>query len=697
MPRATALALLALAAPLIAQGPPTLVPKNRLGGFVAEDVPKLRQQLTQSRLGQLLAAADVAAPYALALRRFADQHAHSDALWEAADRLAVELEPWIVSNRIGSPFSMLETPDLAELVRFEVMASAAVDGGHRPGTAVVLRCTPRAEGRWTARFEQRAARMNASKQWQSLDEGKVDGYPGYAWAPAGLDENDPNYEYLRGTRMWMLHLPGTFASGSGKVEHCAEIAAPPPTGPAAVTMSMQLQEYVRMFATMGGGMPAEFAMLGFDSLQEFTWQLEFAGDLLLDTLAVRCSGEPRGLVGALLGGKATLPAQPLPTGALMQLRAAVDVATLFPALLGLAGGDLGPLQEADVVAAFSGGIALGVTAPARGQMVPRIYLSLGIADQEALTRVLAVLATGAKQRQVTYEGVPCTVLQYEGVPPVFQPTWCQLDGVLHIAETGTSMRAFLKARADGGEVMDVGDAPEPAGTGERLPFDVRFDTAAIYTAFHEIWLPLYELAQIGRHRKPLLRRDEMPAPEEVQEQLGKGRGLLRRDGDTWRLQQLGTLGGVETAALAMVYAPMLWAEMTSDYQTAQLTAAIGKHQLARVWQAIERWQTQHDGKLPASLGELVAQGGLPADALLLTPNDPDAETVPLPGGDGRTVRSSFRYFPDPIEVDVGPGPVKVLVAAIAPQPWNRALLATDGSTPDVWGEVSQQPIDKLGK
>ncbi|MBL8734061.1 MAG: hypothetical protein JNN13_16935 [Planctomycetes bacterium] len=697
MSRATALALLALAAPLIAQGPPTLVPKNRLGGFVAEDVPKLRQQLAQSRLARLLAAADVAEAYELARRRFTARLTHTEALLDTADRLEVALDPWVISNRISSPLSMMEMPDLAELVRFELMASGPVDGEHRPGTAVVLRCTPRAEGRWTARFEQRAARMNASKHWQSLDEGKVDGYPGYAWAPTGLDENDPNFEFLRGTRLWMLHLPGSFASGSGLIEHCAEIASPPPPGPAALTMSMQLQQYVRMFADMGGGVPAEFAMLGFDTLQEFSWQLEFAGDQLLDTLAVRCEGEPKGLVGALLGGKAALPAQPLPEGALAQLRAAVDVATLYSALQGLAGGDLGPLQEADVVAAFSGGLAIGVTAPARGQLVPRIYLSLGIGDQDALARVLAALATGAKQKQVTYEDVPCTVLQYQGVPPAFQPTWCQLDGVLHIAETGTSMRAFLKARADGVAVMDVGDAPEPAGRGERLPFDVRFDTAAIYTAFHEIWLPLYEIAQMGRQQQPLLKRDEMPAPEDVAELLGKGRGLLRRDGDTWRLQQLGTLGGVETAALAMVYAPMLWAEMTSDYQTAQLTAAIGKHQLARIWQAIERWQAQHEGKLPASLGELVAQGGLPADALLLTPHDPDAEALPLPGDGGKSVPCSFRYFPTPVEVDTGSGPMKVLLVAIAPQPWNRAMLADDGTTPDVYGEVSRQPIDRFGK
>lgn len=694
MPKA-ALAILALVPALLAQsGAPTLVSKDPLGGLVVDDVPTLRKQLEQSALGKLLAEPEVATAFQQAVRRSYGGAAHTERLWATVDRLGVAVEPWILSNRIASPFTTMGDLDLDNLVRFELMSSAPPDGQHRTPTAVTMTCLPRAEGRWTAQFEKRAMGFTKSKLWHALDDAKIDGYPGYAWAPAGIDESDPNFEFLRGTRLWMLHLPGTFANGTGMPQHCATIAPAPARGPAAATLTMRPQSYLKTFAAMGVGVPMEFALFGFDSLQEFDWQLRFDGEQLVDLLEVRFDKEPRGVIGALLTGRGDLPAQPLPEGALAQIRAAVDVPILFKALTEMAGGGLGGLKADDVGAAFTGGLALGITAPARGQVVPRIYLSAGIGDAEALDRVLQTIAANAKQKQVTYEQVPCTVLTIPGGPPALQPTWCKLDGVLHVAESGASMRAFLKARADGAATMDIGDVPVPEGPGEVMPFEVRADQAAMYATFVNVWLPLYSLAQGGRGRA-LLARDEMPTPEAMANHLGKSRGALRRDGNTFRLTQRGTLGGVDTAALAMVFGPMLSAEMNSDYSEAQLANAIGKHQLERVWAAIEKWKQAHDGKLPASLGELVQDGKLPADALLLEPEDPTAEVVPLPG-DGKSIRSSYRYFPTPVEVDCGNVQGKALLIAVEPQNWNRSMLLDDGTTPDVWGEASQRPIDKFG-
>src|SRR5262249_54851509 len=143
------------------------------------------------------------------------------------------------------------------------------------------------------------------------------------------------------------------------------------------------------------------------------------------------------------------------------------------------------------------------------------------------------------RKEVTYEGTSCTVLTISGAPAAFRPTYCTIDGVLHVAESALSMRAFLKARAGGGGAMAIGDAPVPAGDGDLLPtFDVRCDEQALYRAFHAVWLPLVKLIPFDDDM-PLLRPDEMPAPDAVLPLLSRSRGVLRRQGKTYRLQQQG--------------------------------------------------------------------------------------------------------------------------------------------------------------
>ncbi|HEU4419577.1 MAG TPA: hypothetical protein VFT55_11605, partial [Planctomycetota bacterium] len=408
-----------------------------------------------------------------------------------------------------------------------------------------------------------------------------------------------------------------------------------------------------------------------------------------------------GLVGALLAGKAALPAQPLPAAALAQLRCGVDLPMLFESARTAGLDELAPEQLAKLVrSALTGGIAIGVCAPAPGGVIPRLYVSLDIADDKAAGELLAFVAQGRKTKEVTYEDVPCTVLELPDAPPALQPTWCRVGDVLHIAESPLSMRAFLKARAQGGDkggdAMDVGDAPLPQGTGEVLPgFDVRCDEQQLYATFHKVWLPLLKLVADRGEAKPLVGEEEMPSPDAVLPHLGKSRGVLRRDGKVFRLQQLGALGGVEAAAVAMTWGPFLSGLFHSDWSLEQVESAIGKHQLQGVWAALETFQEENK-RWPNDLAELFADKKVPVDALLM-PGDQKAEAVALPAGDARTVKTSFRYFKGGVDVNVNGNQQKMLLIAITPRRYGRPMLGVDGSIPEVWGEDSTRAIATFGK
>jgi len=302
----------------------------------------------------------------------------------------------------------------------------------------------------------------------------------------------------------------------------------------------------------------------------------------------------------------------------------------------------------------------------------------------------------AAKKQVTYEGIACTVVTLPDLPAGIQPTYCVVDGVLHVAESGLSMRAFLKARTNGGDAMDVGDAPIPDGAGDLVPsFDLRFDEAALYRTFHKVWLPLFKLIPDGGELDALLAEADMPSSEAVAPLLGKGRGVLRRQGTVFRLQQIGTFGGIEAAALAMTWGPFLSGVFHRDYIEEAVATAVARHQLDAAWTAIEAFQKANQ-RLPNDLAELFVHQKLPADALLV-PGDAKAEPVPMPAGDARVVKSSFRYFKTPVKIDVNGNACSVLLISIAPRRYNRPMLADDGATPDIWGPDSTRPIDQFGK
>jgi hypothetical protein len=701
-------ALTAILAPLTAQGgAATFVPKPHLVRAVAEHVPQILAGLPQSAIGKLLKAPEVADAWDVGLRRQRERADRAAALLTAVHSRELELEPWIVSN-LGTLESMnaVRQIELGELQRFEIAAVLGEEGEPLPTSVVLMQCSPRAEGRWTRVFEERAQRLAQSKFWQSEPDAKFAGYPTHVFQVKGRGEDeDPD---LVDSRMWLLHLPGLFAFGGGTPDRCGALGDAVAATEGSILGEMNLEAYVAMFSAMGQ-VPPEFEALGFSDLQALRWRWRFQGALVLDEFEVELSGEPRGMVGALLAGKAELPAQPLPDGALAQVRAGFDLKLLLQSLRNASDDVAMLLQkfEEPVTAAFTGGIAFGVTAPARGGVIPRLYLSLGIADDKALDQLLGMLlaptAEGSDEgsapiatKKATFEGTECTLLKVTGMPAAIQPAFCRLDGVLHIAESGPSLRAFLAARKKGGEAMDIGDAPLPAGAGEVLPtFDMRGDEQALYRTFHAAWLPLLKLIPDGGELAPLLTAAEMPEPDAVVPLLGKSRGVLRKDGNVFRLQQLGPLGGVETAAMAMTWGPFLSGIFHRDWIEDQLHDAIATAQLQAIWPVLEAFEAANQRR-PANLGELFVSSKLAADALLL-PGDTMAEPVALPAGDTRLIKSSFRYFATPVGISSGGDDLEALLVAIRPQRYGRPVLTTTGTVPQIWGEDSNKAIDQFGK
>jgi hypothetical protein len=695
------LSFVALATSLLAQGAPTFVPKPHLLRCAAEDVPKLLEQLQASAVGKLLADAEVAAAFATGLERYREIANRREALLSWARTHEIELEPWVRTNlSFVDGYTAVRQLDLADMQRIELSAILA-EQQPLPHTVVTLSCRPRAEGRWTALFERYAKLMAENKRWKQDEAAKFGGFPVWLFAPvdAGNDQTQMGqFGDSESARAWLLHLPGLFAFGSHSPDACGVLAAAPARPAAQVIGEMDLAAYLAMFGRLMGATPPEFTALGFDGLARIQWRGRFDGTRILDEIEVELTGEPKGLVGALLAGNAALPAQPLPAGALAQLRCGVDLPLLLECAQTAGLGQLLAEPWAKLVSkAFTGGIAIGACAPAPGGMIPRLYLSLGIADEQAAGGLLASLVEGRKTKEVTYEDVPCTVLELPNAPPALQPAWCRIGGVLHVAESPLSLRAFLKTRSSGGDAMDVGDAPLPQGAGDVLPtFDVRCDEQQLYSTFHKVWLPLLKLvADRGDAMQPLVGEKEMPSPDAVLPQLGKSRGVLRREGKVFRLQQLGALGGVEAAAVAMTWGPFLSGLFHSDWTIDQVESAIGKHQLQTVWAVLEQFQNDNK-RWPNDLAELFADKKLPVDALLL-PGDGKAEVVALAAGDTRAVKTSFRYFKDGAEVDVQGNKQKMLLIAIAPRRYGRPMLGVDGSIPEIWGEDSTRAIQAFVK
>ncbi|MCA8978254.1 MAG: hypothetical protein KDC98_26235, partial [Planctomycetes bacterium] len=361
----------------------------------ATGLPQFLAAWDGSRLAKLLAEPDVAPAAAAVMRHLRAHVTRSRQVIEAAVALELQLEPYRIASLFGSPnlAAFLGHP-FAEARSLEFVAFQPPEGSMRPLFVIRRCCLPQFEGRWTMAFEKEMAALLRSPWFRCDRDAKIGGNPAVTLQPMADEEQAANPSLIP-LGLWKQHLPGTFLHGTGTIAEAEAMRLSPPEDSAQVAITMDLRQYLAMFANFGGAMPQGFKVLGFDALDYYEWRWRFVEDLLLSEVEVGFSGEAGGLVGALLNHAAPLPAQALPDGALVQLRTAIDFKTAIATIREAARDDL-PLSEEHengIVAALTGGVAFAVSAPAPGGLIPRLFLTLGIADEErARGLVDAVLA-----------------------------------------------------------------------------------------------------------------------------------------------------------------------------------------------------------------------------------------------------------------------------------------------------------------
>lgn len=682
---------------LSAQAQPETKPL-RVVSIRATGVQTLVEQWPNTRIGRLMADADVAEARDLVLgsvdshltRRQAvlQRFLHSD--------LTEGMQPYefsfIYTSGHGDLWQMFRFPIAqTKSAEFEVLAP-------RPGMTMDTRfvtrlsCSPRYEGKWTQAFEEEARSLRQSKFYSEAKDAKIDGFPAYHFNATEAETAD-QYVSAASMRRWMLHMPGSFVYGAGDnpaYRADNQTASDTPE----IAMEIEFANLVKTRGGFGAGQ-SEMTILGLDTVKSLKWSGTFAGDLIQDEFAIDLNSDPSGLIGAIITGTAELPPQALPKGAIAQIRTALNLellAKLAPTIPN--GADLPEGLIEDITKAFDGGIALSCCSPPMGGVIPRIYLTANVADQAALDRLFdRFLTDDVPTKKVKLSGVECTTLRIQGVPNGIQPAFCVHDGKLHFAESGRSLRSFLKLQGKDAVAMDIGDAPLPADDGEVLSsVDLRFDESQLYESFHKHWLPLWELS--GMARGATVRRRHMPEPDVVAEYLGQTRGVLRKQGSRYALTMLGTLGGPELAAALMTWGPMLSQDALHNYKIDLLARRIAIMQLESAHEAIGKF-VKREKRRPKNLAELFSSQKLDDGALLL-PGDDMAETIEL--ANGRTVKSSFRYYEPGAKFETMTGDDEpMMFIEIRQHTYNRLVMTKGGKVPEAYGPDSNKPIDQFGK
>lgn len=682
-----------------AQDPPQrFVPKPPVFDIAVQDLPGVLAALEKAHCGRLLAEPDAAQSFATAADRLGERIRR---WWHAVDALAAaQSAPLDWERRLRRRLYALDW----RTIHSASMAARLPDDAMRPvQITMTLDPVPGAEAGLAQQFdalaEQVWAHLDADGAAAKAVPQQIAGNPARVLPPKQRESSEAD-------GAWYLHLPGQFAAGTGDPQNAGTCARTTAVANPGFRTSLDLPRYVSMLAEVFGApepILRGLQALGLAECRSIAWRIAPAGDLILDEIAIDCP-KFEGLLGALVHAAAPLVDQPLPEQGLLQIRCTFDVRELvgaIDALLRLA--EQPTLAEAGLVEdldkAWSGGLALAVARPPGGTPVPRLYASFGVVDEDALGRLLARLEAlpWITEKAIELEGQPCTQLRLADLPPAVQPTFCVRDGALHLAESGVSLRALLKAAAGGApKALDVGDAPRPPGKGAVLPgFELRFDGAAIHAALTDIWLPLWELTtrRDTASAKPLLQFGEMPDRDSVLPHLVRGRGVLRQRPDGVTLAMTGTFGGPELQMLVTTFGPLLSGPMTSSWQweTNSLLLQVANDRLARIHASIDTF-TKDKGRRPASLGELVAAGAIAADVLLL-PDDELAEKVVY---DGKEVaKSSFRYYEHPLHAAPRGEDAELHLVTIATLGWMRAAITPNGEVVEGYGEFASKTIAEI--
>lgn len=651
--------------------------------FICEDIPGLRKQWPGLAIGRMFEALELD-------RIVAQRLADSDRLRELDDRMRrsarlakLELDPQAASLVMRTCFDPLGPwHRLHEVERIDAMV---LQLANRPRQIIANRIAPDA----VAAVERRLA---ADVEWaqsvgwfdvRTIDsEGAVTGNTTHlkpALREQELAKPRPRYA---ASRLWWQRSGRTFVFGSD--DHEGFGAFEPAAIPRAAGLHAEFQ--FSTFREILRGEPALQQLL--TDLGQLRITILPEGDQLseLVQLQVAASEGGRSLLDLVDGSDPCL-AQALPKGAILQLRADLQIVKLATMASDLFG------QQAMLLATaaplLDGRLAIGLTAPARGGFIPRIYLTFGVSKPKELDGFLdGLVGTAVESRKVTYSGIQCTMLPILGLMQGIQPTFCRIDNQLHVAESPLSMRAFLKAQAGGATAMPIGETVSPKLlAGKALAgADLRCDLAQLYRTLYDVWLPVYQLTE-GLS----IDFDDLPDPDDVDEHLGTLHGVIGRDGDRLTVRHVGPVGGPLMGAYLILGGTMLSSAMQPS--AGILRSELAKQKLTKAWQILQDFEQRHQRR-PRDLAELFLAGALPDDALLM-PGDDAPELLELPGK--RTVSVSFRYFPKSVSVRVFSGNSEVLFIECVGRGTSRYVLDDMGRARRLWGEDARTSIDSFGR
>ncbi len=723
IPAATFAAVLPLASAgaVLAQTAESFVAKAPIVRIAVHDLPGLREAIAANPLGRLLALPEVASAVAIGLHNDAAPVAKWTRLAESLLRIDpvgcdFDTRVELALRQIGWADAHTFVASVSRVAAAEAENAEDASGLPQFGQSFVVVPTPAARDRAAARLAQLEVdlRRHVPRGSKLAADQTAFGGPALRLEPGGeVDEVDLHFG-ISAEPSWLITRPGLIVVGKGAPDAAGEFA-PRRAEPPRVEFSVDIRGYFRtlgpyaIFAMRGAESedPAQafLAATGFDKVGLLRVSFTPHAEGLREDVALELTGRPGGMLGALLQGMAPLPPQPLPEGALLQLRGGVDVEALARSVdVLLEQAELDTLSQLDLIGdlrrAWTGGFALAIGRPAKGAVVPRLYASFGIVDETALQRLLARLRAhpGLEVKERDVDGVPCVQLVLPDLPQGLQPAYALVDGTVHFAESFASLRALLQAKRDGAPpALDVGDAPRAEGPGAPLPgFDLRYDNAAIYAALREVWLPLADTVAIVDDVKALVPLDEMPEAESLSGHLGRGRAVLRVQPDRLTLSMLGACGGPDGHAFAAAYPALLstWFTQSWRWSTDNLHSKLTQVHLRLVHKALKAYE-KRTGAAATSLADLVGSPELPDGSVLQLAGDEAAEPVLRDGTE--VARSSFRYYPQGLDVTPEGETIKARLIAVKASGWWRALLDMDGNVHSGWGEFAEQTLDAIEK
>ncbi|HEB51993.1 MAG TPA: hypothetical protein ENI87_01930 [bacterium] len=673
-------------------GPPTLVPKRAaVMRAVVTGIDEMLASWRQLRIAPLIEAYGLV-DRVLAMAPGSSAYERARLLRQEALRCGVELDGYQLGNVIGSIagdlFGTFDATDYRQIER-RMLQWRTDDGRRRTARITVSSCVPPVMGRWAKHFEDEIAWWRRSGWFEVRDDVKVDGLTATALLIPQAKREEMQFGSSRAH--WFLQLPGAFVDVSGPMEivgDFARIEMAPPALPPGVVYD------VNMRALVDVENPGGVERLLLTAIDDLHFGVHFEGNMVREEVAVQLAapGDEPGLGDALLAASGPLPAQALPAGALVQVRARVAVDELFDwcERSDLVQFFIPPGMQEQARAALDGSIAVAVCAPPPGGVIPRVYLTCGLADVEAFEALVGQYkARGMPCRQTVYGDVNCTSvdLASEGVPQGIRPTFCVVGEQLHIAESPLSMKAFLRAQETGAEAMPVADAVAPAGVpGKRLDtLDLRFDPAAAYRTFYQVWFPLLMLSMAGSGIE--LTRDDLPDPDDLAEYVVPVRPVFFHEGRRIGMHAVGALGGLLGHVYGMMI-PVMAGTIGPRHQP--LHGPVASFKLRQMEVALERFSTR-EGRMPRDLVELLLAEKL-SPATLLMPGDEHAMSLRLP--DGRTIETSFGYFAKPVTVEQFGAEYSTRMLEIAPGN-GRHLLDTRGDVQGLWGELAERPFESF--